>query len=83
MSELKKIFEEFKNGQKIFGDDIARLINVALLTVVYIVGVGASWIITRFGKKELLELDIEPKSKTYWKNLNLGKRPIKEHYRQF
>ncbi len=83
MNELKIIGKEFHKGQKKFGDDIARVVNGALLTFVYFLGVGASWIFTRFSKKEILSLEIEPKAETYWKDLNLTTKPIKEYYRQF
>jgi hypothetical protein len=83
MSELKQIFDEFHRGQKTFGDDIARLINVVLLSFVYFIGVGISWAITRFSEKELLDLKLNPKSKTYWEKLDITNKPIKEYYRQF
>ena len=83
MSELKSILEEFHQGQKKFGEDIARLVNSVLLTIVYVFGVGFSWVLTRFSKKDLLELELEPRAKTYWKNLNLTTGPIKEYYKQF
>ena len=83
MNGLKIIGREFHKGQKAFGDDIARIINSALLTIVYFLGVGTSWIFARLSKKEILELKIDLNAKTYWKELNLTTKPIKEYYRQF
>ncbi|MBS3083554.1 hypothetical protein J4423_02010 [Candidatus Pacearchaeota archaeon] len=83
MSELKSIINEFHQGQKMFGEDIARLVNSVLLTVVYFIGVGITWILTCFNKEEILELKINPGAGTYWKDINLTTKPIKEYYRQF
>jgi hypothetical protein len=35
-----KIFDDFLAGQKMFGEDISRIVNTVLLTIVYIFGVG-------------------------------------------
>lgn len=83
MNKLKKIGKEFNSGQKEFGEDIARIINSMLLTVVYFLGVGLAWIMVKFNKTHVLDKETDPKAKTYWKDLNLTVKSIKEYYRQF
>lgn len=80
MSDFKK---GFKKGMNTFGQTIAIIVNSILLTIVYFVGVGMAFLFTKFTKKKFLDLKPNKNAKTYWVDLNLKKRPIEEHYRQF
>ncbi|NTV23202.1 MAG: hypothetical protein HGA85_02385 [Nanoarchaeota archaeon] len=74
-------FHEFKEGFKMFGENIATIVNSILLLVVYFVAVGPTAIVARIAKKQFL--DIEKKKNTYWTDLNLSKKTEESYYRQF
>lgn len=72
----------FKKGFGKPGHIIADLINTLLLLPVYFIGVGITSLIAKLFKKHFL--DISPSKKdTYWKDLDIKKRPIEKYYRQF
>jgi hypothetical protein len=77
-----RFFKGFKKGMKDFGENISIIINSILLTLVYIIGVGATAFFARIKKKSFLEKKISEK-KSYWSNLNLSKKKLKDYYRQF
>ena len=86
MSKIKQFFLGFRKGMKNFGNDIAVIINTALLFVVYFIAVGITSIFAKLTGKRFIrvrELKEEQEVKTYWSDLNLKKRPIEEYYRQF
>jgi hypothetical protein len=70
------------HGFKEFGENITLMINSLLLSVVYFFGVGFTAIFARIVKKHFLETKLS-EEKTYWKELDLEKKPIEEYYRQF
>lgn len=80
---IKELLKDLKDGQKMFGEDIASIVNFFLLTFVYFLGVGITSIFAKILRKHFLELNFNKKSRTYWSKLNLGKRPLEEYYRQF
>jgi len=73
----------FKKGMHSFGQTIAVIVNSVLLAIVYFIGVGITALFAKLTGKRFLDLKPDRKAKTYWVDLNLRKRPIKEHYRQF
>ncbi len=75
--------KSFADGFKQVGHCIGEIVNAALLLVVYLIGVGLTSIAAKLVRKRFLATKIEPKSKTYWKELGLKRQPIEEHYRQF
>jgi len=75
------LLKDLREGNKMFGDDIASLINFVLLTVVYFLGVGITSIIAKISGKRFLEL--KKREDSYWSKLNLGKLKKKEYFRQF
>ena len=82
MRRSKRFFNGFKKGMRKFGNYISLIINTTLLTFVYLIGVGLTSIFAKIIGKHFLEMKISKKS-TYWSDLNLKKKPIKEYYRQF
>lgn len=80
---LKQFLVGFKFGFKNFSHSISSVVNLILLSVVYFIGVGLTLIMAKLFKKKFLDTSIEKKYKTYWSSLNLGKRPLKDYYRQF
>lgn len=73
----------FKEGQKKFGEDIGMIVNSLLLTIVYILGVGATYIVAKLVRKSFLEVSQNKKAASYWEDLNLAKKKKEEYYRQF
>jgi|TARA_B100002003_G_scaffold247928_1_gene280489 amino acid permease len=82
MKTLKQFLKGFKKGMKIFGNNIAIIINTLLLFFVYIIGVGFTSIIAKLFRKHFLETKLSKKD-SYWSDLNLKKKPIEKYYRQF
>lgn len=80
---IKDFFDGFIKGFSMFGKNIALIINTILLFVVYIFGVGSTYIIAKIKGKKFLDTKISKKSKTYWSDLNLKKKKLEEYYRQF
>lgn len=79
---MKKFIEGIKEGQKYFGENIAIIINSALLSLAYVIGVGIVSITAKIFKKEFLDTKIS-NTESYWSELNLTKKNTEEYYRQF
>jgi hypothetical protein len=77
-----KFWQGFGKGMKDFGELIGTLVNTVLLMVVYIVGVGITAILAKIVSKNFLEKK-KKGSETYWNDLDIKTKPIKEYYRQF
>jgi len=77
MSFLKGV----RQGMRNFGHLISVLVNTALLLVVYLLGVGVTSLIARISGKQFLQM--KQGKKSYWSDLDLKKRPLEAHYRQF
>ena len=82
MKKFRQFYKGFKIGMKNFGENIALIINTILLFFVYLIGVGLTSIVAKIFGKHFLEMKLSKKD-TYWNNLKLKKKPIKEYYRQF
>jgi hypothetical protein len=78
---MKAIFKGIKEGMAGFGETISILVNSILLTFVYFVGVGMTSLIAKLSGKHFLET--KKKMGSYWSELNLKKKEMKEYYRQF
>jgi len=81
-SKNRRFLIGFKKGMSNFGYNIALIINTILLAIVYIIGVGLTFIFAKIFRKHFLETKLSKKD-TYWHDLNLKKKPIEEYYRQF
>jgi hypothetical protein len=76
------MMDKFKKGFKEFGHSITAVINTLLLSIVYIIGIGLTSIIAKLSKKRFI--DLRPKNNnTYWRELNLSKKPKEDYCRQF
>jgi len=83
MKKIKDFTRGIKKGQRSFGESIGSIVNTIMLTFVYFVGVGPTFIVSRIFKKNFLEKKIDKNAKSYWKDLNLSKKKMEEYYRQF
>jgi len=83
---MNKIFfflSGFKEGMRQFGQTISIIINSGLLLIVYFIGIGFTSIIAKLFHKHFLDTDLSKNEKSYWTDLNLKKKSIKEYYKQF
>ncbi len=83
MAKSEKFLSGFKEGMKLFGENIALLINSFLLLIVYIFGVGFVFLLAKIFGKKFLETKIESKARTYWKEINLKNKKISDYLKQF
>ena len=81
MAKIKKLFDEFMEGSKMFGELISAIINLLLLSFVYFIGVGLTSIFTKILGKKFI--DVKTVKDSYWAELNLTTQSFKEYYRQF
>lgn len=80
---LKNFFQDFLAGLKIFSANITCLVNTILLLIAYLIGIGLSFIIAKFINKHFLDLNIDKNKNTYWSDLNLTKKDLKNYLKQF
>lgn len=78
---MKLFFKGFKKGMKSFNESISAIINTILLFMVYIIGVGLTYAFAKIAGKHFL--DLKKREDSYWSDLNLKKKEMKEYYRQF
>lgn len=83
MKEKGHFFEGFKEGFKEFGHNINLIVNTILLSIVYLIGVGITFIIAKSVKKYFLDLTLSKESETYWSDFSSKNKEIEEYYRQF
>lgn len=82
---LRSFFKGFKKGMREAGLCSAMVINSLLLLVVYVVAVGITALVARIAGKRFLDAHSSDRKtkKSYWSDLNLTTKPLKEYYRQF
>lgn len=81
---MSKLFiKGFKTGTKMFSNNISTIVNAVLLTLVYLVGVGATSIFAKITGKKFLQTRLSKEKETYWSDMDLKKKPMEEYYRQF
>lgn len=91
---LRSFFKGFKKGMREAGLCSAMVINSLLLLVVYVVAVGITALVARIAGKRFLDAHSSDQTsdrktnkskpnKSYWSDLNLTTKPLKEYYRQF
>lgn len=83
MKNWHLFFQGWKQGMHLFSSRIALLVQTVLLFLVYWVGVGISSMVAKVMGKKFLALSIDKKATSYWEDLHLKKKPMKEYYRQF
>jgi hypothetical protein len=80
---IKIFLKGIKNGQKLFGESIANIVNSILLSFVYFIGVGITFISAKVLDKHFLDSKLDKSRESYWEELNLNKEKIEKYYRQF
>lgn len=82
MRQFSQFFIGFKKGMGNFSSSIALLVSAILLALVYFIGAGLTSVIAKLSGKHFLEMKLLKKG-TYWSDLNLKTKPLKEYCRQF
>ncbi len=80
---LKEFFEGVLEGQKLFGETIAIIVNSLLLTVVYFIGVGLTAISGKLLKHDFLKVGFDKEKQSYWEDFELGNKWEENCYKQF
>jgi hypothetical protein len=70
-----------KAGFMDFGKDLSCLANSLLLSLVYLIGVGATAAFARLAGKRFI--GTSKGSASYWSALDLGRKPPEDYLRQF
>ena len=83
MSSISSFFNGFKEGMHLFSSRTALLVNSFFLFFVYIMGVGFSSLFAKITGKKFLTIPLNKAAKSYWEDLDLKKKPMKEYFRQF
>jgi hypothetical protein len=74
---MKKIIKIIKQYSKI----IILVINSVILTFVYFIGIGFTFLIKKITKKRLFNLD--KNEKTYWEDRKEEKKSLNDFYNPF
>ena len=72
-------FASFTVGMKLFGENIAVLVNTTLLVFVYFIGIGITSMVAKIMAKKFL---LQSQKKTYWQRASYSKKK-EDYYRQF
>mgnify|MGYP001293647465 CR=1 FL=1 len=83
MKKVKLFFTGVKKGLSKFSHNVSIIVNSVLLLAVYVIGVGFTSLLAKILGKRFLNTKTSEKRNSYWSDLDLKKKPIKEYYRQF
>ena len=80
MGAAKDFVIGFKGGFSEFTKAVAHTVNVFMLIIAYIVGVGLVALFAKISRKQFLRLG---KKNSYWVERNLGRQKYEEYKRTF
>ena len=80
---MNKFLKGMKEGNKMFGENIAGIVNTTLLIIVYFVAVGPTSLVAKIFGKNFLDLKKNEKIISYWKDIDSSSIKINDYYRQF
>jgi hypothetical protein len=83
MSRLGTLVRSFAEGFRRFGARIGLIVNMVLLSVVYLIGVGVTSVVAKLAGKRFFPAKMSSSKKTYWSELDKKKQPLERSYRQF
>jgi hypothetical protein len=79
---MKDFLQGIKLGMVEFGNNLNGILVSLILLFVYILGVGSTALIAKLIGKHFLDLNSK-KKKSYWVDLNLSKKELREYLNQF
>lgn len=83
MTMLQQYSNDFKKGLTEFGLNFNALVNLIVLTLVYLLGIGPTSVVAKIFGKHFLSLKIVRNKKSYWVKLDKASDNISDHLRQF
>jgi hypothetical protein len=83
MELVRFFFNGFKAGFSEYGKFMTDIVNYALLSIVYALGVGGTAVIARINGKRFLKLEKSTGKNTYWADYKNAKPDKEDYYRQF
>lgn len=83
MVKMRLLFKGIYEGMGRFGKLVSSIINIFLLLLVFVFGVGLVSIFSRIFGKKYLEMNLDKNSKTYWQDSIIGKRKKEDYYKPF
>ena len=73
-------FIEMKEGFRIFGHSISAVVNLFLLLIVYVLGIGLVSIPMKLFNKKFLEVRMQGKN-SMWKKYKTAEKKLEDYYR--
>lgn len=83
MTSGKNFTIGFRTGFERFGNNINLIVNTLLLSTVYFIGVGFTYVVAKLVNKSFLDVATSKKTDTYWSDLRSNDNTIEECYRLF
>lgn len=83
MAKTQLLFKGIHEGMGRFGKLVSCIINIFLLLIVFVFGVGLVSVFSRIFGKKYLEVNLDKNSKTYWQDSIVGKRKKEDYYKPF
>ena len=83
MGSAREFIVGLKEGFGAFGLSVATVINFALLSFVYVFGIGLTSAAARAKGKHFLDLRPRKESATYFVTAKMAKERPEDYYRQF
>ncbi|MFA5484710.1 MAG: hypothetical protein WC260_00435 [Candidatus Pacearchaeota archaeon] len=80
---MKKFRENIKKRIKKSSKLILLITNTILLTIVYFLGIGITFLIGKLTRKKLFNLDLNKDEKTYWEKIKEEKKSLEDFYNPF
>lgn len=79
----KSLFQLLQHIGKTVADNVIKLFNIILLTVVYFLGIGITAITAKITKKHFLNLTFDKNATTYWIEKKNKTMKTSDYQRQF
>ena len=74
---------EFIKGMHLFGKKISFFVNMFLLLLAYIFGIGITSIVAKLVGKHFLKLNIQKDGNSYWEDTSFTNKKIREFLKQY
>lgn len=81
--KVPEFFKSFGQGLHEFGETVSIVFTTVLLTGVFVIGVGLTWLTSRVAGKYFLETSISKERSTYWVSFDFDPSDHERLHRQF
>ncbi len=83
MAKVQLLFKGIYEGMGRFGKIISSIVNIFLLFIVFIFGIGLVSIISKIFRKKFLAMNFDKNFNSYWQESIIGKRKKEDYYKPF